>query len=157
MKLIDRPAAEEFRAPIYRLLVQLQQLNNGVFQSSGGFAVYPSVQGCNDNATWAAIELMKDWGVPAEIDVMALRSYLRPTYQDRGLTGAGKTKMSGIRAGGALHFVARQRLNDLPDVPGLTWWDYLKYEQNLIMSVFLVALSVYAALAAPNRQSQLAC
>jgi len=150
-KLIDRPVdAAEFQAPIHELLLKMQKLNKSTYQKRGGFRSHQTVDSCDDHATLAAIELMEDWGVPLGIDVLALRSYLRPSYQDRGLIGTDQRLLPGIRPGAAQHFVGRQRLNDMPEIPAVTVWDYLRYERNLIMSMLLMSLALYAVLVAPN-------
>ncbi|HQZ69633.1 MAG TPA: hypothetical protein PLY87_31325, partial [Planctomycetaceae bacterium] len=150
-KLIDRPIdREEFQAPIHDLLLKMQQLHMRRLQTNGGFATYLSADGSDDNATLAAIELMEDWGVPSGIDVMALRSYLRPTNHDRNIFSRRSRRQGFVLPGGALHFVSRQRLNDMADVPAVTWGDYVRYEQNLIMSLLLIALATYALWVAPN-------
>lgn len=151
-KLIDHAVdRDDFQAPIHDLLLKMQGPDKGAFQANGGFASYLSVGGGDDNATLAAIELMEDWGVPSGINVMALRSYLRPNNYDRSIIPEGGRSPGSVRPGGALHFVSRQRLNDMPDVPAVTSRDYVRYEQNLIMALLLIALATYALWVAPDQ------
>jgi hypothetical protein len=107
---------DEFRPYVHGLLVDFQCLENKRFQSPGGFRSYPKIDASNDDATTAAVELMQYYGVPNELDLVALRAFLRPTMHDRS-----QLSRSSLR--GAVHKAVRLRLESLPDVPHVTFWD----------------------------------
>ena len=140
MDVIDRPADPEIhRERIHGILCELQQATGGGFQFAGGFASSKSLAHPNELSTAAAIELMEYFGVPEDVDVLAVRSYIRPRSSDFALPGraAGKAAM-------------RSRLDSLSDVRSLTWWDYLSCEQNLCLTILFTVLCVYCAAIAPS-------
>ncbi len=138
---------DEFRPYVHGLLVDFQYLENKHFQAPGGFRSYPKTDASDDNATTAAVELMQYYGVPKELNLVALRSFLRSTMRDR-------SQLSRSNLRGTAHTATLLRLESLPDVPPISVWDYIRYESNLWMAVLLVLLCCYATLSAPNRNLQ---
>ncbi len=109
----------------------------------GGFAAGRPLDFSSLDATAAAIELMQYYGVPDEVNIAALRSYLRPTMNDHWLIKQSATRVASL-----------QRLEKLPEVKPLTFRDFLRYEQNLIMAVLFVILCLIATLGSPRLQSR---
>ena len=134
----------EFRPSIHGLLVDFQCLEYQRFQSSGGFRGYPGIDTSDDDATTAAVELMQYYGVPKELDLVALRSFLRPTTHDR-------LKLSRSNLRGGVHKATLLRLESLPDAPPVTLWDYLRHKRNFGAAILLVLSCCYATLSAPIR------
>ena len=141
---IDRPLDKEVhRETVHRMLVELRRTQGRFGARRGGFAGDRKLGFSDPDATAAAIELMQYYGVPDEVDIAALRSYLRPTMNDHWLINQSATRVASL-----------QRLESLPEVKSITLWDFLRYEQNLIMAVLFVILCVIATLGSPRVQSK---
>ncbi|GAB5406989.1 MAG: hypothetical protein Aurels2KO_52200 [Aureliella sp.] len=137
---IDRPIdTEKHREWIHEMLGSLQSVESSG-RRKGGFVAYPQVAASDHRATNDAVLLMETFGVPESVDLLALRSYLRPALSDR---------FRGLQPRALVRKATQERLESLPDVPGLSWTDYVRCEHNLIMVSLLVLLCIYATLAAP--------
>ena len=137
---IDRPLDKEVhRETVYRMLVEFRRPQGRFGTRRGGFANSRKLDFGNSDATAAAIELMQYYGVPDEVNIAALRSYLRPTMNDHWLIDQSATRVASL-----------QRLERLPEVQPVTLWDFLQYEQNLIMAVLFVSLCVIATQGSPR-------
>lgn len=146
-RVVDRPIdIDVHRIWVHQTLCDYQRLNKRLGQPIGGFSASAKLDFSNDEATTQAIELMQAFGVPDGVDLLALRSYLRPTMTDR---------FGGLKPQACIRVASLQRLESLPDVPPLTWTDYFRCEQNLIMSILLVLLCIFATLTAPNLRRNL--
>ncbi|MCA9127508.1 MAG: hypothetical protein KDB22_10500 [Planctomycetales bacterium] len=141
---IDRPFGVKLQRPwIHRTLVESQWLGSHWARRRGGFSPYAELAFADPHTTVQAIELMEIYGVPKEVDLLALRSYLRPN----GLEATGSLlSQACIRA------ASLQRLESLPGVPPLGWRDYLYHEQNLLMAVAIVLLCTIATYGSPQLQ-----
>ncbi|MEO2019176.1 MAG: hypothetical protein ABGZ53_32940 [Fuerstiella sp.] len=141
---IDRPLDKEVhRVTVHRMLVEFQRSQGRFGTRRGGFAVGRKLDFSNADATAAAIELMQYYGVPDDGNIAALRSYLRPTMNDHWLINQSATRVASL-----------QRLERLPEVKPLTFRDFLRYEQNLIMAMLFVILCVVATLGSPRLRSR---
>lgn len=139
---VNRPIdVDAHRSWMHALLSEYQQLTGRLGLRRGGFSPSVRLDFSNEEATTQAIELMEVFGVPEGVDLIALRSYLRPAMADR---------FRGLKPQACIRVASLQRLESLPDVPPLTWMDYARCEQNLIMAILLVLLCIFATLTAPN-------
>lgn len=129
-------------ADVRQWLVEQQVTQASAFRETGGFSVTDRTNSSDRHATLSAICLMDRYGVPAEIDVRQLRSYLRPSclYDRQAYTYVPKV-------------ISRDRLSKLGDVAPLTGMDYLQGELPLWLSISLVLLLGYATLSSPSRTS----
>ncbi len=142
-RLIGRPlGADSYRDWVHRTLVGHQRLNHRFGVRRGGFAQSMKLDFSNEYATADAIELMQIYGVPAEVRIDALRSYLRPTPHDSWLRNQSCVRVASL-----------QRLESLPDVSPITWRDFLRYEQSLIMAVLFTLLCIFATVGAPKHRA----
>ncbi len=125
---------------VHRWLVERQVTQPLVFRNGGGFYVTDQSIDSDQHATLAAINLMQTYGVPSEIDIPQLRSYLRPNflYDLQPYTYVPKV-------------ISREDLNHLSTVPPITLLDYLRSELPLWLSIMLVLLLGYATVSSPVR------
>ena len=137
LEVIDRPIdRDRYRSQVHDLLRELHTTDCGLFQASGGFETYLAVKAGDLQATAYAVELMQIYGVPDDIDLNWVRSFLRP---------------KALRYGDQVYIAAATlaRLNHLSGVSFPTWLDYVYYERSLIMAALLVALCLYATMSSP--------
>jgi hypothetical protein len=138
---IDR---DQYRERVHAVLREFHTTNTGGFQLAGGFQTYrnwPSSswqkQAGALEPTAYAVELMQIYGIPEEIDLNWVRSFLKPTVlrfsNDKWLAAA-----------------TLDRLNQLPGVTPPTWLELLYYERTLLAAAVLVGLCVYATLCSPQ-------
>lgn len=141
LEVLGRPCDDTATADsMQRVLIASQRTGQRSGVRSGGFAAYRNLEFSDDLATAAVVELMEVYGVPDELDIMALRSYLRPSMDDHR-----QLLQSPVRV------ATRERLERITGVPPLTWWDYVRYEQTLWMASLVVLLCFYATLGSPIR------
>ena len=81
---------------------------------------------------------MKIYGIPNDLDLNWVRSFLRPMSMIR------QSPDKWIAA------VTLDRLNRLPGVTHPTWLETLYYERSLLAAVVLVGLCIYATLSSPK-------
>ena len=142
--LIDRPLdIDSHRQWVHQTLVKFQRLDSRLGVRRGGFASTPALDFSDACATVDAIELMQFYGVPNDVEIDALRSYLRPTAHDQWVPDQSSTRVASL-----------QRLESLPEVSPITWRDFLAHEQNLIMAILFVLLCVFATVGAPKQRTQ---
>jgi hypothetical protein len=141
LAVIDRPVdKDELRPRMHDLLSELHCTRASGFQLAGGFKQFPASRVADMNTTAYALQLMEIYGVPETLDLNWLRSYLKPL---------------AFRAGADkwIAAVSRERLERLPGVTPLSWWDGLWYERSLLAAVVLVGLCLYATLTSPPLRS----
>ena len=139
LEAIKRPVnPDRYRGKIHDLLRTFHSKKGGGFQVAGGFKDYnqKNVSVGSLEATSFAVQLMEFYGVPAELDLNWVRSFLRPLFIRR----EPQTFMAAVTL---------DRLNRLPDVTGPTWLETLYYERSLLAAVVLVGLCICAALSSP--------
>jgi hypothetical protein len=137
LQTIDRPVdVPRHRPLIHNLLSNLQTTRASGFESGGGFKQFPSSYSASLTATSDAVQLMQVYGVPAELNLDWIRSYLRPQHNRFG-------DQFWIAA------VTRDRFNALPGLPSTPWYLRFYYERSLVAAVVLVALCLYATARAP--------
>lgn len=137
LELIQRPIdRDQYRDQVHNWLRKFHCLNGGGFQRAGGFKKYLAVSGSSMDATAYAVELMEIYGVPADLDLNWVRSYLRPSRYS-----ANEKWMAAV---------TRERLNHLPGVTPPTWLEFLCYERTLLAATVLVGLCFYATLCSPT-------
>jgi hypothetical protein len=138
LKAIDRPVdPARYRGRVHDWLRKRQSKIGGGFQLAGGFEKYANLSTGSVDTTEYAIELMEVYGIPDDLDLNWVRSFLKPV-------GIRQSEDKWIAA------VALDRLNRLPGVSHPTWWELLYYERSLIASMVLVGLCVYATLSSPT-------
>ena len=136
LELIERPVDyETFRPHVHEWLSAFQRNQNQLGLRVGGFANSSKLEFSDPTATADAVELMEYFGVPESVDITSLRSYLRPERTDHWLI-----RQSAIRVS------TRHRLDRLPDVQAVSWWDYLRYERSLWMTILFVMLCIYVVM-----------
>jgi len=88
---------------------------------------------------------MQTYGVPIELNVAELRSYLRPNfvYDFQPYDYVPKT-------------IAKEKLNQISGIQPLTVFDYLQSELPLGLSILLVLLLSYATISSPVRDGAVA-
>lgn len=106
--------------------------NSSGFTAGGGFARRPQdiERGPNLESTWYAVQLMKTYGAPSEVDYAWVRSSLQPwnySFGDRSYLA---------------HLTLRE-LDAIEGVPALSVFDWLRAERNLIVAWLLLGLCVY--------------
>ena len=143
VKLDQSPELAKRKTDVHRWLGQYQLTNTSVFTPSGGFLKYPSVRSSDASATESAVRLMQHYGGSENIDVLALRSFLRPKTDWGLLTDSEMARASTL-----------QRLDQVPAISQPTAWDYLVRNQSLWFAMMLVGLCLYATLGAPNLVKQ---
>ena len=145
LEVIERPIdRDEYRATIHDWLRKFHTNDTGGFRFAGGFKdhlVWPAGtwfgQPGSLEPTAYAVELMEIYGVPDDLELNWVRSFLRPSV---------------LRFGDEKWIAAAtlDRLNHLPGVTQPTWLEYLYYERTLLAATVLVGLCIYATLSAPN-------
>ena len=147
LEVIDRPVQpDQYRARVHALLREMHTTQSGIFQPiTGGFKTYLSwpegrwlKQPGSLPSTAHAIELMEIYGIPDDLDLHWVRSFLRPTSY-RALSNDQWMAAATL-----------QRLNHLSGVKQPTWLEYLYYERTLLAAAVLVGLCLYATLVSPN-------
>ena len=140
LRVIERPLdAEQYRVRVHDLLRRFHSKKGGGFQVAGGFKRYSNhdVQVGDVGATAVAIELMEIYGIPGDLDLNWVRSFLRPLAMVRQ------------RDEKFIVAVTLDRLNHLPGVTYPTWLEAMYYERSLLAAAVLVALCIYATLCSP--------
>jgi hypothetical protein len=139
LRVIERPVnPDRYRHKIHDLLRTFHSKKGGGFQVAGGFKDYnqENVSVGSLEATSFAVQLMEFYGIPAELDLNWVRSYLRPLF----MRHSPQKFMAAVTL---------DRLNRLPDVTDPTWLETLYYERSLLAAVVLIGLCIYAAISSP--------
>lgn len=124
-------------------LVAMQRTRFNLGGRKGGFATYPTLDHSDLLTTSSAVELMKYYGVPSELDLMAIRSFLRPSMNDGWMVQEAVVREA-----------TKMRLESHPQVPALRWWDYVRYEPSIAMAIVFTLLCFFATLGCPNRSTR---
>lgn len=137
LDVIDRPIdRDHYRERVHQWLRKFHSKKTHFFQIEGGFEQYEgSVSSMQ--STSHAVELMEIYGIPDNLDLNWIRSYLRPLFYR-----AANDKWIAA--------VTLDRLNGLPGVAQPTWAEIIYYERSLMAAMVLVALCIYATLSSPN-------
>lgn len=137
LDVIDRPIdRDRYRERVHGWLREFHSKETHGFQIAGGFEQHKGLA-ASLQATSHAVELMKIYGIPDDLDLNWVRSYLRPLcyrpMDDKWIAA-----------------VTLDRLNRLPGVTKPSWLEILYYERSLIAAMVLVALCLYATLSSPR-------
>lgn len=144
-RLIGRPLdLDSQRNFVHQTLVSHQSLENNWGSRRGGFTASTELEFSDLHATISAIELMEIYGKPDGVQLHAVRSYLRPSMNDR---------WAGLRSESSVRAVGMKRLANLPDSPSATWKDYLSHEQGLIAAILLSIICILTVAGAPNLEA----
>jgi hypothetical protein len=139
LEIIARPVdRDQYRDRVHDWLRKFHCKSGGGFQVAGGFKQYLAVPVGSLEATSYAVELMDIYGIPGDLDLNWVRSFLRP------LSRRDSDDRKWIAA------AARDRLNHLPGVTQPTWLAVAYYERSLIAAAVLVGLCIYATLTSPQ-------
>jgi len=150
LDVIERPIdRDQHRAQVQDWLRKFHTTNTGGFRFAGGFKdhlAWPAgvwfAQPGSLEATATGVELMEIYGIPDQLDLNWVRSFLRPSayrFSDEKWVAAATL----------------DRLNHLPGVTRPTWLEMLYYERTLLAAAVLVGLCIYATLSSPKlRASQ---
>jgi len=138
LEVIQRPIdRDRYRDRVHDWLRKYHSKRGGGFQVAGGFRQYLKSPVGSLEATSNAVELMAVYGIPADLDLNWVRSFVRPLFIRR-------SPAKWIAA------VTRDRLNRLPGLRQPTWLEVLYYERSLIAAAVLVGLCIYATLSSPE-------
>ena len=140
LKVIGRPVdTDRYREKVHDLLRKLHSKKGGGFQVAGGFMDYSvdELQVGSLKATSCAVELMEIYGVPDDLDLNWVRSFLRPQW----IRQPPEKWMAAVTL---------DRLNHLPGVTHPTWLRMMYYERSLLAATVLVGLCLYATLSSPK-------
>jgi len=141
LDVIERPLdREQYRETMHDWLRKFHSPKGQRFQPVGGFKRYLTIPAGNLEATAHAVELMKIYGVPDDLDLNSVRSFLRPEFY----------RYSDQKWIAAATLDRLNHLNHLPGVTPPTWLEYLYYERTLLAATILVGLCIYATLSAPR-------
>jgi hypothetical protein len=87
---------------------------------------------------------MQIHGIPRGVDLVSLRSYLRPSFLQ------GLPYLEGnLRDRAMANYASKARLEAIPGISPMSWLDYARAEVHLISSIFFFALCAYAVSSAP--------
>jgi hypothetical protein len=153
LNAIKRPVDPQmYRAKIHDLLREFHSLDSGGSALAGGFRRYrlaateanktpmqtmlSSGMPGDLEATSHAIELMTIYGIPDELDLNQIRSFLRPK-------ASGDPERKWIAA------VTLDWLEHLANIQHPTWFEYLCYERTLLAAAVLASLCVFATISSP--------
>ena len=137
LDVIDRPVdRDQYRERVHQLLCGRHSRRTHGFQIAGGFQQHKGLSS-SLQATSHAVELMKIYGIPDELDLNWVRSYLRPLHYR-------PSNDKWIAA------VTLDRLSRLPGLTQPTGLEILYYERSLITAMVLVALCIHATLSSPR-------
>jgi hypothetical protein len=140
LEVIGRPIdANRYRDRVHDLLRKFHSKKGGGFQVAGGFKDYnvDKLRVGSLEATSCAVELMEVYGIPHDLDLNWVRSFLRPLSIRR----SPEKWMAAVTL---------DRLNRLPGVTQATWLEIMYYERSLLAAVVLVGLCIYATLSSPK-------
>ncbi len=141
LEAFGRPCNEvSIRQLMQQKLFALQRTRFKMGGRNGGFATYPTLDHSDRLSTASAVELMVHYGVPSGLDLMAIRSFLRPAMIDSWMIDQG-----------AIRSATSMRFESLPQVPRLTWWDYVRHDPSIAMAIVISLLCFFATLGCPNR------
>jgi hypothetical protein len=141
LKAIGRPVNPElYRDQIHSLLRHFHSQSSGGFSLAGGFKDYNTdkISVGSLRATATAVQLMEIYGIPSDLDINWVRSYLRPMHT-RSFNRPEKWMAAATL----------NRLNNLPGAKPITWLEAIYYERMLLAAVVLVCLCIYATWSAP--------
>ena len=139
VKLDQSPEFAKRQTDVHRWLSERQVTKGARHARLGGFVNYPSVQSGHPSATENAVRLMQHYGGSEKVDVLALRSFLRPKFDFGWLTHIEMMRAATL-----------ERLNQVPGISRPTIWDYLVRDRSLWFALILVGLCLYATIGAPN-------
>jgi hypothetical protein len=146
LEAIGRPCNDaSIRQQVQLTLVKMQRIEFNLGSRKGGFAAFPTLNHSDLLTTSSAIELMETYGLPPEINLMAIRSFLRPSMTDGWMLHDVALRDAGLR------FPARMRLENLLGVSPLTWTDYIRHEPSIAMAIVFALLCFFATLGCPPR------
>ena len=141
LEVIDRPIdRDKYRKQVHDWLREFHSKQTHFSQIAGGFERHKGIS-ASMVVTSQAIELMQIYGIPENLDLNWVRSFLRPLY----------FQPSGDKWIAA---VTLDRLNRLPGVTQPTWFEWLYYERSLVAAMLLVVLCVYATFTSPMPEAE---
>ncbi|WP_417387055.1 hypothetical protein [Gimesia sp.] len=139
LEVIDRPIdRDKYRQQVHDWLLQFHSDQTHFYQIAGGFEQYLDGSASLET-TSHAVELMQIFGVPENLDLNEVRSFLRPLY-----FRPSEDKWTAA--------VTLRRLNSLPGVAQPTWLEWMYYERSLLTAILLVVLCLYATWSSPPPQ-----
>lgn len=142
LDVLGRPLDPETeRSRVHLWLQTCYAGSSGDWRSLGGFdrQGQPETEWPNysEEGTWYAVQLMRRFGVPKEVDINAVRCFLRPDKWS-----IGEPSLVAL--------AARRTVDSIPGVGPLTWRDYLQYERSLLALTLLALLCIIATWRAPK-------
>lgn len=141
---LDRPCKDPtIRQRVQQKLVAMQRVHYKFGSRAGGFAPFPKLNHSDLLTTSSAVELMEHYGVPPQLNLLALRSFLRPSYTE-----------SWMNEESAIRVATKMRLQSLPLVPPLTWLDYVRFETTIAMAIVISLLCIFATLGCPKQNTR---
>ncbi|TWT97345.1 hypothetical protein [Neorhodopirellula pilleata] len=136
---LDRdPSRAERAADARRWLAEHQVKSKRPFHPSGGFESFNAANFSDPHSTEAAVRLIQAYGATDVVDVMALRSYLRP-----------RSHFGILKHSETMRAATLDRLNHVPGAIKPSFKDYLYRDQALWFAILLVGLFFGATLGSP--------
>jgi len=143
LEAIGRPCKDDsIRQQMQHHLVARQRTRFKMGGRNGGFAAHMRLDHGDLSSTSVAVELMEHYGVPSELNIMAIRNFLRPSIVD-----FWEPEWTAMKV------ATKMRLEGLAQVPPLTWWDYVRYESSIEMAIIFALLCFFTTLGCPNRST----
>lgn len=138
LEVLGRPVDPEmYREDMQALLVRFHAQTGGGFRRAGGFKPYENLSVGELEATSDAVRLMEIYGVPKDLDVNWVRSFLRPSWIDF-------SPQKWIAT------VTLDRLNRLPGITRPSWFETIYYERSFLAAITLIVLCIYATVISPQ-------
>jgi hypothetical protein len=140
LEVLGRPVdPAQYREKIHAQLTKLHSKTAGGFQRAGGFRAVDveSLRAGDLNATSDAVALMEIYGIPKDLDVNWVRSFLRPS-----VIAVPSQRWTAA--------VALERLDRLPGISRPSWFESLYYERNFLAGMILIGLCIYATAISPH-------
>jgi hypothetical protein len=139
LEVIGRPVdPTQYQADIQAMIRRFHSKTGGGFRRAGGFRPVDldSARVGSIEATADAIGLMEYYGIPQDLDMNWVRSFLRPS--------------STVTVERWMAAATLARLNELPGTTRPSWPQILYYERSFLAAVILIGLCIYATVISPK-------
>jgi hypothetical protein len=138
LEFLGRPVdPAQYQVDMHAMLLRFYAKKGGGFHRAGGFKAYESLKVGELEATSDAVRLMEVFGIPKQLDIDSVRSFLRPSF----------TEFSPAKWVAA---VTRDRLERLPSIKRLSLYELVYYERTFLAAIVLIGLCIYATALSPN-------
>jgi hypothetical protein len=128
----------QYRVDIQAMIRRFHSKTGGGFRRAGGFRPVDleSARVGSIEATADAVGLMEYYGIPQDLDMNWVRSFLRPS--------------STVTVERWMAAATLARLNELPGTTRPSWLQILYYERSFFAAAILIGLCIYATVISPR-------